>query len=82
MCFISREKKITLCLKSKVKFKELSQEEIETYIKTPEPYDKAGAYGIQGKASVFIEEIQGCYYNIMGLSVNKVYTILKEEFNL
>lgn len=61
-----------------VYFKEMSKEEISYYIQTEEPMDKAGAYGIQGYASLFIEKIHGDYYNVMGLPVHKLYQKLKE----
>jgi septum formation protein len=63
---------------TKVKFSALSDEEIIQYIKTKEPMDKAGAYGIQGYGGTFVEEIHGCYYNVMGLPLNKLNFMLKE----
>lgn len=66
---------------SKVKFKNLSQREIENYINTGESLDKAGAYGIQGKGSLLVEKIEGCYYNIVGLPLFKLNTLL-EEFGI
>jgi septum formation protein len=56
-----------------VYMKELSNDEIAYYIQTGEPFDKAGAYGIQGIGSLFIEKISGDYYNVMGLPLNKLY---------
>jgi len=52
-------------------FRALSAEEIEWYLDSKEPFDKAGAYGIQGKAMIFVEKIEGCYYNIVGLPVSR-----------
>lgn len=52
-----------------VEFYPLSNEEIEDYINTTEPYDKAGGYGIQGKASLFVKGIRGDYFNVVGLPV-------------
>lgn len=60
-----------------VKFSEISEERIRKYIRTGEPMDKAGAYGIQGFAGVFVEKIDGCYYNVVGLPLNKLYDMLK-----
>lgn len=58
-----------------VKFKTLTDYEIDEYIKTGSPFDKAGAYGIQDEiCALFIEEIRGCYYNVMGFPLNKFYT--------
>lgn len=63
---------------SKVKFSNLDDEIIKEYIKTGEPMDKAGAYGIQGYGGIFVEKIHGCYYNIVGLPINKLYFLLRE----
>ena len=63
---------------TEVKFSKLSDEEIFQYIDTEEPMDKAGAYGIQGYGGVFVEEIKGCYYNVVGLPLNKLKKLLKE----
>ena len=60
---------------TRVRFAEMSGEEIDWYISTGEPFGKAGAYGIQGKASLFIEEIRGDYFNIMGLPIRLVYEL-------
>ncbi|QGU94908.1 Maf-like protein [Clostridium bovifaecis] len=61
-----------------VKFSSISDEEIKSYIATGEPMDKAGAYGIQGFGGVFVEEITGDYYNVVGLPLNKLNKMLKE----
>ena len=60
---------------TRVRFAEMSEREIDWYIATGEPFGKAGAYGIQGKASLFIEEIEGDYFNIMGLPIRLVYEL-------
>ncbi len=52
-----------------VYFRQLSQKDIKTYLDTDEPYDKAGAYGIQGHAGLFVEKIEGCYFNVVGFPV-------------
>jgi len=62
---------------TRVRFAEMSDEEIDWYIATGEPFGKAGAYGIQGKASLFIEEIKGDYFNIMGLPIRLVYELAR-----
>lgn len=63
---------------TEVKFSSLSHDEISEYIKTGEPLDKAGAYGIQGYGGVFVESINGCYYNVVGLSLNLLNKMLKK----
>ncbi|MEO0107685.1 MAG: Maf family protein [candidate division WOR-3 bacterium] len=64
---------------TKVKFRKLGPEEIESYTSTPEPYDKAGAYGIQGKAGVFVERIEGDYFNIVGLPIALLHRLLRRS---
>lgn len=61
-----------------VKFSALSQEEIDWYVASGEPMDKAGAYGIQGYASRFVESIEGSYSNVVGLPVQMVYRMLAD----
>ena len=63
---------------TRVKFVEMSETEIDWYVITGEPMDKAGAYGIQGFASRFVERIDGNYSNVVGLPVELVYRMLKE----
>ena len=63
---------------TRVRFAEMSASEIDWYIASGEPFDKAGAYGIQDKASLFIEEIQGDYFNIMGLPIRLVYELAEK----
>ena len=59
---------------TEVHFAELDAAEIAAYVASGEPMDKAGAYGIQGLASKFVERIEGCYFNVMGLPLARVYT--------
>ena len=61
-----------------IHFRELSDKEIEDYIRTGEPMDKAGSYGIQGGAALFAEKIHGDYFNVVGLPVCRLGQILKE----
>lgn len=61
---------------TRVRFAPLTETEIAAYADTDEPYDKAGAYGIQGYAARFVEGIEGCYFNVMGLPVRRVYAAL------
>ncbi len=66
---------------TKVKVAALEEWEIEAYLDTSEPYDKAGGYGIQGIFSRHIEQIEGDYFNVVGLPVHMVYEKLKEYFD-
>ncbi len=72
VCLVCDGKAISFAQVSKVKFYNLSDEEIHAYVETKEPMDKAGAYGIQGKGCVLVEKIEGDYFNIVGLPVAKV----------
>lgn len=65
-------------LATEVTFSKISDDEIIEYIKTGEPLDKAGAYGIQGIGGIFVKEIKGCYYNVVGLPLNKLKFMLQE----
>ncbi len=64
---------------SEVKFKTLSDSDIRAYIATGEPMDKAGAYGIQEKASLFVEYIKGDFFNIVGLPISSIETYLEKS---
>ena len=60
-----------------VSFRPLEEDEIADYVASGEPLDKAGAYGIQGLASKFVTRVEGCYFNVVGLPVARVYGLLK-----
>ena len=61
---------------TKVTFEELSDEDIRAYIASGEPMDKAGAYGIQGPAAVFVKHVEGCYFTIIGMPMHKLHKML------
>ncbi len=73
----------TVCnsVRTEVKFKTLTEQKIRAYIKSGEPMDKAGAYGIQGLGSMLIEKINGDYFNVVGLPVSALADTL-EEFDI
>ena len=63
---------------TRVKMKNFSDETIASYIKTGEPFDKAGAYGIQGIGALLVERIEGCYFNVVGLPLSKLSCMLEK----
>ncbi|HTZ72491.1 MAG TPA: nucleoside triphosphate pyrophosphatase [Candidatus Aquilonibacter sp.] len=63
---------------TRVTFLALSPEEIDRYIATGEPFDKAGGYGIQGIGGRFVSRIEGCYFNVMGLPLSKTWQMLRQ----
>ena len=78
VCFMTNKDSKIISEVTKVYFNELSDEEIKYYINTFEPYDKAGAYGIQDWIGLIgVEKIEGSYANVMGMPVDKVYDYLK-----
>lgn len=77
---ISDGKTVCNSVCTQVKFKELTDDTIDSYIATGEPMDKAGAYGIQGRGSVLADSISGDYFNVVGLPVSALSDTLKNEF--
>ena len=75
-------KTVTFATVTKVFFKELTHEQINYYINTDEPYDKAGAYGIQGIAGLCVSKIDGDYNNVVGLPLCDLDSALWENFGL
>jgi len=71
-------KKTTKSVESKVFFKRLTDDEISTYIKSGEPLDKAGAYGVQGLGALIVKRIEGDFFNVMGLPLNALAESLKK----
>lgn len=71
------DKQISKSVETKVYFKNIPEEEIDAYIASGEPLDKGGSYAIQGIAALFVEKIEGDYFNIVGLPILALFTELK-----
>ena len=83
LALVHRKKSVVAYEMTKVHFRTLSTEEIDGYLRTGEPMDKAGAYGIQGVGAVLVDRIEGCFYNVMGLPLARLALLLKDYgFNL
>ena len=78
MTLLRGEKALVCTEVTDIHFRELSDREIDAYIRTGEPMDKAGSYGIQGGAALFAERLVGDYYNVMGLPVCRLGQLLRE----
>ena len=76
VCLVAPGHEQTEAELTEVRFSVLSDDEIDAYIRTRESMDKAGAYAIQGRASRWVERIDGCYFNVVGLPVSRVYRML------
>ncbi len=79
LCCKNEKQMITKSLRTEVDFKKLSDDEIEWYINTDEPFDKAGAYAIQGIGTFLVKSINGSYTNVVGLPVCEVIEILMKQ---
>ena len=77
ICLRRGERSVSDCATTRVWFTALSRNEIDKYVASGEPFDKAGGYAIQGLASKFIERIDGCYFNVVGLPIALVYRHLR-----
>jgi MAF protein len=82
ICLRDSERSIVDCVETTVRFMPMSDDEIDWYVTTGEPMDKAGAYAIQGLGSRFIDRIEGCYWNVVGLPLSTVYRYLRTEFGV
>ncbi len=80
LCLCRSKRCVTDYERSMVEFAPLSEAEIQAYVETGEPMDKAGAYGIQGFGSQFIKRINGCYFNVMGFPIHLFYRMLKDIY--
>ena len=82
IALISKDKEAVASEVTRVIFDELTESDKQLYIDSSEPYDKAGAYAIQGLASMWIKGIEGDYFNVVGLPVKRLHDLLLEEFNI
>ncbi len=78
LTLILGDKILSRCEKTQVFFDKIERQEMESYIATGDPFDKAGGYGIQGSASRFIKGINGCYFNVVGFPTHLFYEMIKE----
>lgn len=67
--------------KTDVTFRELDEKEIETYIQTDSPFDKAGAYGIQDLSAIFVTKVDGCFYNVVGFPLTRFFVSARGFLN-
>jgi septum formation protein len=77
VCLLHLDGLLVECPTTNVTFRRLSEPEIESYLQSEEPFDKAGAYAIQGLGARFIDRIDGCYFNVVGLPVSRLYQMMK-----
>jgi septum formation protein len=75
---VETDRLITDFAMTEVVFRPFGPEEIQAYVRTGEPFDKAGAYGIQGRGALLVEKINGCYFNVVGLPIGKLVAALNE----
>ncbi|HPU63077.1 MAG TPA: Maf family protein [Mobilitalea sp.] len=79
----NEDEKIVFNVRTRISVKPLSEEEIEDYVNSGEPFDKAGAYAIQSAFGIYIKEIHGDYYNVVGFPIAKIYEeLLKKGINI
>ncbi len=81
-CVADRGCEISEVEETIVHFRELAEDEIQRYVATGEPLDKAGAYGVQGRAGIFVSRIEGDYWNVVGLPLCRVALILRDRFSI
>jgi septum formation protein len=78
VCLRAQARRLVDSESTRVRFVPLDDAEIESYVASGEPFDKAGAYAIQGRASRFVDRVEGCYFNVVGLPVALVWRRLRE----
>lgn len=80
VALVKGEKEYCFSVATKVWMTEASDERLLAYVKSKEPLDKAGSYGIQGKGALLVEKIEGDYFNVVGLPIQKIAFVLSKEF--
>ena len=78
---IGEKFKYTDYVRTRVKFKEISDDMIINYVRSKEGVDKAGSYTLNGISSVFVEKVDGDYFNVIGLPISRIYDVMKEKFD-
>lgn len=81
LCVTDGEKCVCTHSETLVRMREISGDELDAYIESGEPFDKAGGYGIQDLGGMFVERIEGDYYNVVGMPLEKLCLILRKEFD-
>lgn len=79
VCVLDGNNEYSFECETKVSFFPIGRIALERYLDSDEPYDKAGGYGIQGKAGIFVSGIEGDYYNVVGLPVSRLYRLLSDK---
>ena len=83
VCLTTKEKQVAFSCRTDVTFAPLDEEEIQYYVNTCRPLDKAGAYGVQEWIGyIGVERVEGSYFNVVGLPVQRLYQALKQNFNI
>lgn len=82
VAIVSKERQETFFVQAKVNFMKLSEDQINRYIKTEEPFDKAGGYAIQGKGCTLVENIDGDYFGVVGLPIAQIAMRLERDYDI
>lgn len=70
---------VSEAVRTRVHMRRITDAELDAYLKTDQPYDKAGAYGIQGMAAMFVDRIDGCYFNVVGLPLSRLVELRRQN---
>ncbi|QRN86104.1 septum formation inhibitor Maf [Clostridia bacterium] len=82
VALVKNEKIHCFSVTTKVWMMDASDEQLKAYVRTKEPLDKAGSYGIQGKGALLVEKIEGDYFNVVGLPIQKIAHVLSQKFQI